>query len=601
MPDGACSTKIVLTDRALEFYPRRAPNSGAWLHGLGIGAFAAVNLSDDDPNFPGDAVQTLRDAVAAASADYRATIDPRALRPTLSCFKVVNRMPLRFGERCPQHDGSGFVAQPALPETTAAYANTVDLGFGREMHCVQNGASAACYVSNYDQEPYTGPGEGPDTTKAQHAVEGLLGTRPPDATVAMEFSQIEDTAPPGSPVTSTDPDRVVKFYVFNREGNPADKANLDGQGERPVPQLCMVCHGGQIPNATGTTSTAAGVLTPVFKDGDRTTDDRPNVKLGSKFLPFDLSSFTYSAPDSDAGNPFSKRNQQAAFRRLNEIVKIAPPPDPLDLSSDLIEVLFNRWYTGPITPPALQVENAVVPSWDTDARRTNFYSSVVAKSCRTCHIASPFARFRFEQPGSVGVGIDGNIDAVQNRVCSEHVMPHARRTHDLFWTSVRPNQPAQLQAYGDSSGLSQWQDVNDPGVSDDLACGQEFTPGGGALSPPTAFTPVQAVLSTCTGCHNAANAALGLTFGGLNLEAAVAYSQLVNVNSTELPSFKRVVPGAEDDSYLWRKISDTHRGLGMYVDPGPGLAMPQGTAGLTATDPAAANTIRDWIRNGASP
>lgn len=87
----------------------------------------------------------------------------------------------------------------------------------------------------------------------------------------------------------------------------------------------------------------------------------------------------------------------------------------------------------------------------------------------------------------------------------------------------------------------------------------------------------------------------------LNLEAAVAYSQLVNVNSTELPSFKRVVPGAEDDSYLWRKISDTHRGLGMYVDPGPGLAMPQGTAGLTATDPAAANTIRDWIRNGASP
>lgn len=607
VPDGACSTKVVLTDLGLGFYPG-TPRSGAFLHGLGIGVFAAVNLTvggpiDGDPNFPEDRDQTLRDAVLAASADYRTTIDPRNLRPTLSCFKVVNRMPLRPGESCPQHTGTGFVPQPALAETTAVYANKVDLGFGREMHCVQDGSRAACYVSNYDQSPYTGPGQGPDITKAQHAVEGLMGRRPPDATVAMEFSQIEDTGLNGTPVTFTDPDSVVKFYVFNPDGIPVDVADLDGLGARPVPQLCMACHGGQIPNASGITSTVGGVPTPVFDDRNPATDDRSNVKLGSKFLPFDLQGFEYAAPDTDLENPYTKQNQQGAFRRLNEIAKAAPPPDVSDPSSNLIEVLFRSWYP---TTSSAQVENAIVPTWDTDERRKNFYRSVVAKSCRTCHIASPFPELRFEQPGSSGTGIDGNIGSVQLRVCKDHVMPHARRTHDLFWTSV--SQPAQLQAYGDSSRLSEWQDVNNPDVSDDLVCGQEFTPGGGMLSPPTAFTEAKAVLSTCTGCHNAARAALPLsdpaTVAGLNLEPAVAYGQLVNVNSNELPSFKRVFFGAstEDTSYLWRKISNTHTGLGTYVTPpGPGVAMPQGTGGLTITERENANKIREWIRGGASP
>jgi hypothetical protein len=604
VPDGACSTKVILTDLGLGFYPA-TPRSGAFLHGLGIGAFAAVNLTvngsiDGDPNFPADTNQPLRTAVEGASVDYRVTIDPRGLRPTLSCFKVANRMPLRPGESCPQHTGTGFVPQSALTETTAAYANTVDLGFGREMHCVQDGASAACYVSNYDQSPYTGPGQGPDTTKAQHAVEGLNGTRLPDATVAMEFSQIENTAPNGSPVTSTDPDRVVKFYVFNQAGNPADAADLDGLGARPVPQLCMACHGGQIPNATGTTSTAAGVQTPVFNDGNPATDDRPNVKLDSRFLPFDLQSFTYAAPDSDVANPFNRLNQQLAFKRLNEIAKIAPVPDPTDPPSSVVSDLFDVWYPGAATT---QVQNAVPVLWNTDALHRNAYINIVAKACRTCHVANLAPNLRFERPGSSG--FDGQLGPIQLRVCLDHVMPHARRTHDLFWTSINPSQAAQLQAFGDTISAFGWQDVNRPDVSDSLACGQEFTPGGGALSPPTAFSEAKAVLSACTGCHNGTNAAPGSGFNvaGLNLEGAVAYSQIVGVNSNELPTFKRIVLGTNTEltSYLWRKISNTHTGLGTYVTPGPGVAMPQGSSGLAITNPTEANKIRDWIRNGAQP
>lgn len=602
VPDGACSTKVLLKDLGLGYYPQ-TPKTGAFLHGLGIGSFAAVNLTDLDPNFPLDANTPLRDAITASSAAYRAQIDKRSLRPTLSCFKVTNRMPLRAGESCPQHAGLGFVPGSVLPEVTAAYANTVDLGFGREMHCVQDGAKATCYVSNYDSLVYTGPGQGGDVTKAQHAVEGLNGTRTPDATVAMEFSPLEDDTPDGTPVTSlNDPEPIVKFYVFNAAGNPVDAANLDGLGARPVPQLCMVCHGGQIPNPTGVPSTAAGTGTPVFSLPS-------DVKLDSRFLPFDLQSFSYAAPDSDAANLFSKLNQQTAFKNLNNIAKIAPPPDAADPPSNAVDVLVNAWYPGNVIP---QIESAVVPLWNTDAAHQTMYRNVIAKSCRTCHVSNTSNNLRFEQPSSV----DSQLGVVQSRVCQDHIMPHARRTHDLFWTSLAPNQPAELQVYGDTLNTGGWERVGTAGVDPSKACGGEdefgartFTPGGGTLASPNAFTPAALGLSAggCSGCHNASNAAVlnpgdpGFYVARLNLESAVAYGNIVGVNSVELPARKLVQLGVntEVNSYLWNKISNTHTGLGAYVLGGPGGAMPLNNPPLTTTNPSAAIAIRDWIRGGA--
>lgn len=591
-PDGACSTKVVLRDLGLQFYPATPP-TGAFLHGLG--SFAAVNLSDTDAAFPEDANQALRDAVAQASVDYRNQIDPRGLRRTLSCFKVANRMPVKPGETCTQMPPE-FTPQPAVAETTAVYSNTVDLGFGREMHMVRDGANVAAYVSNYDALVYTGPGSGTDVSKAQTAVQGFNGLIQPDATVAMEFSVIEDDTPDGTPISTSDPTRVVKFYVFDKDGNPADAANLDGLGARPVPQLCMVCHGGQIPNPAGSTFTITGVPTPVF-------DSRDHVKLNAKFLPFDLRSLSYAAPDSDAANPFNKLNQQTAFRLMNEMVKVAPPPDPTDPSSTLIEDLYTAWYPGNAIP---QLENAVVPLWSGNALHVDAYDQLVARSCRTCHITNPEPNLRFEQPGSgASIGFDGNLGIIQLRVCKNHEMPHARRTHDLFWTSIAPSQPARLQLFGDTVDAFGWQKVGPPNVDQLLACGQEFTEGGGPPSPPTAFGPVALVFSgRCTGCHNEENTADGTSFAGLNLEEPGTYSRIVGVNSKELASMKLIEFGTttETNSYLWRKISNTHVINGAsYTPPGPGVAMPQGTAGLTTIDPTQANVIRDWIRNGAQP
>ena len=631
--DGACSTKVVLKDLGLNYFTGPG-NNGAFLHGLF--SFAAVNLNETDDAFPTDtaaANPTLVAAVKQASIDYRTHIDPRGLRPSLDCFKVVNRMPLKPGEgTCPQLAGSGFTPQPTLSEATAIYANTVDLGFGREMHCVRDPATqnSACYVSNYDQSPYTGPGSAvSDITKAQHAVDAVNASTLPDATVAMEFSKIEDDGAFGSPVAFGDPELVVKFYVYtyhvgavvHPEGVPSDAADLDGLGARPVPQLCMVCHGGNIPNPIDATTSSDsinpgpaashGVHTPVF-------DSRDHVKLNAKFLPFDLRSLSYATPDSDVAGPyhnFSKLHQQAAFLALNQVAQASPPPDPASLSSHVIQDLNTAWYPG-----ATQQEDVVVPNWNTDGVHKDAYGSAVARSCRTCHVTNANTSLRFERPtagpagseplGGASSGLEGYMGAIQLRVCKQHVMPHARRTHDLFWTS-NPSQPAHLQIYGDTVGNpgNGWLRPADPGFDPALICGA-FTAGGGPPSPTTAFTPVAAVFAGsggCTLCHNGPNAAPGSAFNvaGLDLTGVAAYGRIFNQPSTEHPSTNRITPGSPSNSYLLRKLLGTQGGLaGAYHAPGlpnGGGAMPLGCGSppcLSAPDIA---TITNWINGGALP
>ncbi|MEK7214626.1 MAG: hypothetical protein AAB289_03430, partial [Chloroflexota bacterium] len=69
---------------------------------------------------------------------------------------------------------------------------------------------------------------------------------------------------------------------------------------------------------------------------------------------------------------------------LNEIVKIAPPPDAADPTSSVITVLFDTWYPGNVTPQ----KDLVVPQWNTTAQRAAMYTGAVARACRTCHVAN---------------------------------------------------------------------------------------------------------------------------------------------------------------------------------------------------------------------
>ncbi|MDH3770148.1 MAG: hypothetical protein OET79_04045, partial [Nitrospirota bacterium] len=133
-------------------------------------------------------------------------------------------------------------------DASAIYFNHGDLGFGRDMHMKRSGKNnknLAFYVTNY------------------RSLENAINRANPIATVAMEYSF-------GSR-KGKDKSRYIQFYAFDAEGGRLFNADLDGRGEKYLPQLCMTCHGGM--------------------QGERnlTSGEIPESGgLGARFLPFDL-------------------------------------------------------------------------------------------------------------------------------------------------------------------------------------------------------------------------------------------------------------------------------------------------------------------------
>lgn len=93
-------------------------------------------------------------------------------------------------------------------------------------------------------------------------------------------------------------------------------------------------------------------------------------------------------------------------------------------------------------------------------------------------------------------------------------------------------------------------------------------------------------------CHFSPAAGGDMTAPYLNLNGGVL--ELVDVDSVQLPTMKRVAPGEVDDSYLVHKLRGTHGDVGGPADTDP---MPP-LAPLSEVDIA---RIEAWIVAGASP
>lgn len=531
-PDGpdyvACSTEVVLFDLVIP----DVPLSGEFLHGLYT--FGALNLTELDIQNP-----TLSGQIDVATDAYYAQIDPRDKRETLAEFQSTN----------------GF-GTPGGTEEHVTFANSGDLGFGRDMYCKRTGSDVGCYVTNY------GSIDTPDAADVAEAVAGTPGVR---ATVAMEYSRIESQL--GQPVEFDDPERVVKFYLYignNRE----NRVSLDNLGDRPIPQLCMVCHGGEYPSG------------PVFAAAPAFTD-REDVKLGSRFLPFDLSLYTFDTA------PFDKASQQNAFKVLNELMVDNSPPNAV------ISELISEMYNG--VNPAIQDEDLTVLGWESSVLEKKMYTEVIAASCRTCHIGHKFPTLQFDTSS----GFQDRLGQAESRVCNQYVMPHAKVTYDLFWSSTSDHQPATFQLYGDQfkTLANGWNGT---------FCG-DYTPGG--TTPVTFYESViQNIydntpgpgLNDCTNCHPGQTGA-----GGLGLGVGASHGTTVGVFSSQVGTMERVKAGDHSNSYLWHKINGSHGSVG-GSGTGP---MPQGgfpmdpTVDVNPTVPGVQNavdTIRDWINAGAT-
>lgn len=542
-PYGACDSDVTLYDPGLSDPPSAGQSPlDTFLNGLY--SFHATNLDEYTPASPDDPSPTeLQDAFDAATNDYYAQIDPHGLRETLTEFQDTN----------------GFTG--SADEIHAVYANSGDLGFGRDMHCRRDEVSpgvfdVACYVSNYGTGYNSVGGYGtPDEADFEDAAnqDGLV------ATVAMEYSRIEDPSDPTTPFTDT---RVVKFYVYNAAGQRVNNADLDGYGARPIPQLCMVCHGGQAQFDGSPSPTNP----PVF-------DSFEDVNLESVFLPFDFNAFTIVDGLTVDGvlGLFDKAEQQDEIRQLNQ--EIALPSDP---GSAIEEVIDHMYPPVGALGTGDQDEDFVIPGWSTPAAHVEMYREVVAPACRACHVAQINAAGPTFETAAEAEGTAGSI---RLRVCLQRTMPHARATYDRFWTSIGPHQPAQLISWGTvfASALD-WSDC---------ATAAPLPP---PVPPDSVYhdPDIQSIWDNygCSsgGCHGAS--------AGLTLSAGTAYGDIVNEPSTQSP-LDRIEPGDPDQSYLWHKVNGTQAGPPAN---GSGAQMPFGGPFLDVVD---LDTLQQWIEDNA--
>lgn len=560
-PYDSCNNEITLTIGQAP----NAPLGGEFLNGIGF--IGASNLGiDDDLTVSGPIENDLREAIVTASRNYYESIDPAGDFDTFDKFRT-------------QHGFSLDPTNPAVGEIVVSYANSGDLGFGRDMHCRENGGNYACYVTNYGfgyDNNNSGGGGTPDVDDADAAASrSTVGGSAEIATVAMEYTTIAGQA-----------NRIVKFYVYKKDFPSAGEyarsisANLDGRGERPVPQLCMVCHGGNIP------SHSDGV--PVFSTPAQ-------VDLNARFVPFDHRFFTFPsglAPSDD---------EEDAIRDLNQlIVDLIPAGAP---ANDPIREVISKMYSGVL--PDHQNINSTVDGWDTGnsanvANQKEFYDDVFTSACRMCHIAQPFESLQFQRSEQF-LHLDNNLvpgnnflmlGTVQSRVCGDYLMPHALRTHDLFWgrytdnidpAFIAPNlqMSTRLQSFGDAAvGANQ-------GLTWQAGLCSSFISTN--VSNPSNFyqQTIQPIFnSKCVGCHIAGSQA-----GFLPLTDGASLPNLLLNN--------RVIPGDDNNGALINRITESN--LGASRMPPNCFRAPEAPNGnLPCLLPAEVEKIKVWIRSGAN-
>jgi hypothetical protein len=208
------------------------------------------------------------------------------------------------------------------------------------------------------------------------------------------------------PASSGLPARVRFFaYVGSQRVRFID---LDGAGMKPVPAVCMNCHGGSLPDPD-TLATAV-----------RQTGKWPSDALGAHTIPFALDTLDVVQPAV----------MLPEYRGVNSALLGTP-------LSAAGRALILGAYGAAAAPLTGTYDNHWVPAGWVD--EPALYQDVVAPYCRSCHL----------QAGPDFVSRDdfrGLADLIESDVCQNRSMPHSPATSVDFWTSSNPYAPGRLEA-----------------------------------------------------------------------------------------------------------------------------------------------------------
>jgi mono/diheme cytochrome c family protein len=316
-------------------------------------------------------------------------------------------------------------------EFRATYVNRVDLNLVRDMHAVKNGSEDyAFYVCNYPKPKSSAQADVDAAIADARAGKNLV------ACVAMDYAVTQGT---NFNRKSSAYRAFTKFYVFGPGGNLISSVNLDGRGEKFVPGACVVCHGGSSYAGRFPASTF-----PIQHD-----TNGPSAAIGARFLPFDLGNYQFASRFD-----LSKSWQQGALKQLNFLVRdiendfaFEPPSQPgppLPVTPTPAMRLIDGWYAGkPNRDEASELDEFYLPpAWtDTGTLTSNsrnpgtapsFYLQIVARTCRTCHVALPSADWDTRAiPRSDPHVCGGSSDLHLNGK-----MANSKVTFDELWLSV---------------------------------------------------------------------------------------------------------------------------------------------------------------------
>lgn len=270
---------------------------------------------------------------------------------------------------------------------TVVYYNKNELGLGREIGCAEFSdgpglTGVACFVTNY----------GVAFNDQHNSLLATVHGDHPKNTVCISYRP------------SFEEEYQVQFYVYGPSGNRQEWAQLDTFGPRPVPHICMNCHGG-------------------------TYDMSKHLAKNARFLPMDPNVLVF--PEEGPGVPRSatRAGQEEAMRKIN----VASMASPL---TDLQREYFNALYDNKLnTPGQTALTSYVPPGWSATAEDRDFFTKVVQPHCGTCHLADQFDKDGVEQKFYKAYASKDTFVAqmMLTEVCGMLSMPNAQPTQRSFW------------------------------------------------------------------------------------------------------------------------------------------------------------------------
>ena len=353
---------------------------------------------------PDGSLQTDTPAYAQA---YYAAIDPNNVKDTFGKWKTANGF----------DTGTGT-------QVTAVFGDSRDLGFGRRVTGRQNpDGTLAFFVENYLVK--TGAAYGFSPINLEAAI-----VRDPSALVyvaGIEFS-------PGPAGGSS----FAKFFNFNVVTGVRETAvNIDGLGDKAMPGPCIICHGGRAdaltpPNASGV---------PLFNLLQNAVSHTRGDTLG-QLPPFEVDTFQFSTTPG-----YTRADQEASLKTMNRLVLCSYPlPAPSTFPEDACRrpagsdewqggaaALVKASYGGDGLPNPVYADGNVPASW-TAAGQTPLYTTVIAPTCRMCHMM----RGTGEQSDinfATYEKFQSYADRIYATVVNRGNMPLAKLVYDTFHAS----------------------------------------------------------------------------------------------------------------------------------------------------------------------